>query len=128
MGSCLGNLSEDATRQVISAVEETVNIAPNESAVSEFSSLVLPSASFAERGGTYTNADGRVQRFHRVYPPRASAREDIRILTDLARRLGADWEYKNEEALFDEMSRGEPFFSGLTYRDIGETGHRVEGV
>ncbi len=128
MGSCLGNLSEDATGQVIKAVEETVNIAPNESAVSEFSSLVFPSASFAERGGTYTNADGRVQRFHRVYPPRASAREDIRILIDLARRLGADWEYKNEEAVFDEMSRCEPFFSSLTYRDIGETGHRVEGV
>jgi NADH-quinone oxidoreductase subunit G len=125
MGNCLGDLDDDAVLEILSGVEYTVNISPNESAVSNVSSLALPSASFSERGGTYTNTAGRVQRFHRAYPPRFRAREDVRILTDFGRRMGADWEYKNEEAVFNEMAQREPFFSGLTYRVLGDTGFQV---
>ncbi len=127
MGCCLGNLDDDEAERVVSAVEYSINIAPNESAVSQATSLVLPSASFVERGGTFTNEAGRVQRFYRIFPPRFRAREDIRILADLGRRLGADWDYKNEEAVFDDMARSEPFFAGLDYRVIGENGSEAGG-
>ncbi len=127
MGCCLGDLDDDGAGRVVSAVEYSINIAPNESAVSQASSLVLPSASFVERGGTFTNEAGRVQRFYRMFLPRFRAREDIRILADLGRRLGADWDYKNEEAVFDDMARSEPFFAGLDYRVIGENGSEAGG-
>lgn len=125
VGSCLGDLGDDDVGDVLGGAAYVINIASNESAVSRHSSLVLASSSFAEKGGTFTNYRGRVQRFFRAFPPRAGAKEDIWILNQLARKLGAGWELLSEEKVFDELAQKEPFFLGLDYAAIGESGIQV---
>ncbi|RMG61325.1 MAG: hypothetical protein D6713_00685 [Deltaproteobacteria bacterium] len=124
-GSCLGDLPADEVKELLSKAEYVVNIAPNESPVSEASTLVLPSASFAEKEGTYTNFKGRVQRFFRAFPPRYAAKDDLEILTRLARKLGASWEFKTAEEVFAELAGREPFFAGLSYQTVGYYGIQV---
>jgi NADH-quinone oxidoreductase subunit G len=55
--------------------------------------VVLPTLSFAERDGTYTSGDRRVQRFEQALPPLGQGRADWDILADVATRLGADWSF-----------------------------------
>jgi NADH-quinone oxidoreductase subunit G len=125
VGSCLGDLGDVEVREVLGGADYVINIASNESAVSQNSSLVLASATFAEKGGTFTNYRGRVQRFHRAFPPRAGAKEDIWILTRLGRKLGATWDYRSVESVFDELALKERFFLGLNYGTIGALGIQV---
>ena len=55
--------------------------------------VVLPATSFAEKDGTFTNTERRVQRVRRAVPAPGEARADWRIVSDLACRMGADWSY-----------------------------------
>jgi predicted molibdopterin-dependent oxidoreductase YjgC len=57
----------------------------NESNV--YADVILPAASFAEKEGTYTNSDRRVQRGRRAVAPPGQARADWEIISDLARRV-----------------------------------------
>ena len=87
---------------------------------------ILPAASFAERSGTFTNVDGRVQAFREGFPPRGRARNTVRILLELADRLGAGWPFRDERAVFEELSRTEAPFRGMTYESLGGQGQAVE--
>ncbi len=125
VGSCLGDLEDDEVRSLLSGVDYVVNISSNESVVSGSSHLVLPSASFAEKEGTYTNFSGRVQRFFRAFPPRWDARDEIQVFNGLARKFGFDWNYRDAQEVFDEMAQKEPFFAGLSYSVVGYYGFQV---
>ncbi|MEW5767683.1 MAG: formate dehydrogenase subunit alpha [bacterium] len=61
--------------------------------------VVLPSTSFAEKDGTFTNTERRVQLVRKAFPPVGESREDWRIITELARRMG----YKMVFHVPDEM-------------------------
>lgn len=125
VGSRLGGADDALVGEILHNVDYVINIASNESAVSRNSSLVLASATFAEKGGTFTNYRGRVQRFHRAFPPRGAAKEDVWILTGLARKLGASWEFGGAQQVFDELALREEFFTGLGYDTIGSFGIQV---
>ncbi len=78
--------------------------------------VVLPAASFAEKGGTFTNCERRVQRVHAAIAPPGTARTDWQILAAIAGRLGShalDW--PDAEAVFDEMAALTPIYSEMTY-------------
>ena len=93
------------------------------SAVSERAHWVLPGVSFAEKDGTFTNSQGRVQRIRKVLTVRGDAREDWRILQDLGRALGAlAASDPAPEAIFARLARAVPAFAGLSYSTIGELG------
>ena len=67
--------------------------------------VVLPASSFAEKDGTFTNTERRVNRVRRAVPCPGQAREDWRIVIDLARELGADWpEYESAEDVWNEFA------------------------
>ncbi len=89
------------------------DIFPNETA--EFADVVLPAVSFAEKEGTFTNTERRVQRVRTALPPLGEAREDWRILTDLAGRMGSGWRYDGAAAIFDEMACLTPSYAGLSH-------------
>jgi NADH-quinone oxidoreductase subunit G len=125
VGSCLGDVGDAGVEEILRGPEYVINIASHESAVSRSSSLVLASGTFAEKGGTFTNHRGRVQRFFRAFPPRAKAKEDIWILNKFARKLGAGWDHRGEEDVFDELAKREQFFLGLSYKLIGQSGIQV---
>jgi formate dehydrogenase major subunit len=93
------------------------------SEVSERAQWLLPGVSFAERDGTYTNSQGRVQRARKVFRLRGDAREDWRVLQDLGRSLGA-WPFDDAtpEHVFQRLASAHPAFRDLTYSVLGERG------
>jgi predicted molibdopterin-dependent oxidoreductase YjgC len=84
--------------------------------------VVLPSAAWVEREGSWTNVAGRVQRFWRAVLPRAEARPHWEILAAVARALGQDWRPSRAEALFRELAAQVPAFGGLSYKGLGDQG------
>ena len=88
-----------------------------------FADVVLPASSFAEKDGTFTNTERRVNRVRRAVPCPGEAREDWRIVIDLARELGAQWpDYRSVEDVWNEFADLAPLWSGIRYDRIDEVG------
>jgi formate dehydrogenase (coenzyme F420) alpha subunit len=77
--------------------------------------IVLPAASFAEKDGTFTSTERRVQRVRRAVTPAGQARADWEILEGLATRLGRSLGFTSAEAIFTEVARLTPIYAGMTY-------------
>jgi formate dehydrogenase alpha subunit len=79
--------------------------------------IVLPVASFAEKDGTFTNCERRVQRVRAALPPPGQARGDFQILGELAERVAGyrGLHYANAEQIFDEMAALTPIYSAMSY-------------
>ena len=81
--------------------------------------VVLPALSFAEREGTFTSGDRRVQRFYRALPGLGQGKPDWWIVQEVARRLGATWNYANAGQIFAEIAQRIPSYAALSYEAIG---------
>ncbi len=84
--------------------------------------VVLPAASFAEKRGTFTNTERRVQLIRPALDAPGEARADWDILLDLARRLGADWQYDGPEDIFAEMATLTPQYAGISHARLESGG------
>jgi len=80
--------------------------------------VVLPSASFAERDGTVTNAERRVQRVRKAVEPVGSAKADWQIVIEIAKAMGQDLAFKDAEAIFNEIAKAVPAYAGITYAKL----------
>jgi NADH-quinone oxidoreductase subunit G len=83
--------------------------------------VVLPAVSFAERDGTYTNAERRVQRFYAALPVTVDARPDWDIIADIGRRLGMNWRYFTAEEVMEEIATSVPAYTGMDYARLMQT-------
>jgi NADH-quinone oxidoreductase subunit G len=119
---------EDEVRAALDRVETLVFQGTNANATSERARLLLPSAAYTEREGTFTNFQGRVQRFWPALEPLGEARADWEILAEVARALGQDWRPARVEQLFRELAVGVPSFAGLSYRTLRDHGVLVAGA
>ncbi len=82
----------------------------------EMADVVLPaSVAWAESEGTVTSSERRVQRVRAAVPAPGLARDDIEIIGELARRLGADWGNPSPEELWDEMRHLSPMHRGMSW-------------
>jgi NADH-quinone oxidoreductase subunit G len=98
----------------------------NAGPTSERAQLVLPSAAWVERDGTFTNFEGRVQRFRTAVAPLGAARPDWAVLADLLGVLGrGEAGATRAEQWFRRLAEAVPAFAGLSYRSIGDTGALV---
>ncbi len=77
--------------------------------------VVLPAAAFAEKDGTFTNTERRVQRVRRAIPPPGEARADWQIVCDLSTRMGYPMSYPDPAAVQEEIARLTPSYAGITY-------------
>jgi NADH-quinone oxidoreductase subunit G len=125
-GDAIGAFSGAETAELLSRVPFVAQLGTNEGPVSKAASAVLPCASFAERGGTYTNHAGRVQRFKAGFPPRGKARNTIETLVSLANRLGAGWTFAGDASVFRAMAESEASFAGMSYESIGSSGEEAK--
>jgi formate dehydrogenase alpha subunit len=95
-----------------------------------YADVFLPAASWAEKEGTFTNTDRRVQRVRKALEPRGQARADWEIVCDLARRIEkklgraqtAFWSYQTPAEVLEEMGRVVPEYAGVKYRRIEKQG------
>ena len=85
--------------------------------------VVLPSATFAEKEGTFTNTERRVQRVRQVIEPLGDARPDWWIVCQVAQRLGAKgFGFSCAEEIFAEMAALTPSYAGITYQRLEDGG------
>ncbi|BCX04534.1 MAG: NADH-quinone oxidoreductase [Candidatus Roseilinea sp.] len=84
--------------------------------------VVLPALSFAEREGTFTSGDRRVQRFYRALPSLGEARPDWWVAQEIAKRLGHHWGFQGPMHIFADIARSIPHYNGLSYEVISESG------
>jgi formate dehydrogenase alpha subunit len=89
---------------------------------SELAHVVLPAASFAEKVGTFTNTERRVQRVRRVVDSPGLARKDSHIVMELSRRIGYDMGYHHTEEIFKEIGKAWPAMAGMSYTRLDEEG------
>ncbi len=80
--------------------------------------VVLPGAVFAEKEGTFTNSERKVQRVRKALEPPGDAREDRWIITALAEKMGSYMEYMHAEAVMDEIRTVTPSYAGISYERI----------
>ncbi|HSW61819.1 MAG TPA: formate dehydrogenase subunit alpha [Dissulfurispiraceae bacterium] len=80
--------------------------------------VVLPAACFAEKNGTFTNTERKVQRVRQAVNAPGAARNDLAILIDLSSRLGFDMCLDSPESAFAEFSSLWPVLGGITYRRL----------
>jgi NADH-quinone oxidoreductase subunit G len=116
---------EAEVRAALEAAEILVFQGTNAGAVSEAAHLVLPSAAYAERDGTFTNFQGRVQRFRAALVPLGEALPDWEVLARVGRALGAtDPGFSGERAdrVFQALAAAVPAFGGMSYRALGDRG------
>jgi formate dehydrogenase alpha subunit len=96
----------------------------------EMADVILPSASFAEKDGTFTNSDRRIQRIRQALPAVGDSLPDWKIVCQLAQRMetqlgitvSAGFEYQDAEEIWEEMRELTPPFYGITYDRITEEG------
>jgi formate dehydrogenase alpha subunit len=111
------------------------DIFPTETA--KYVDVLLPGTSFAEKTGTFTNTERRVQMCRKAIEPRGEAREDWRIIVDLAKRIltegkrkpgngaHADWDYASTSDIMAEIGALTPIYTGVTHERL-ECGDRLQ--
>lgn len=89
----------------------------------ELADVVLPAASFAEKDGTFTGTDRRVQRVRKAIEPVGGARADWEILCQLAQRMGASgFDFESASAVMDEIASLTPIYGGVSYARLEREG------
>ncbi len=108
---------EVRTRRALSSLDFLVVQDMFLTATARIANVVLPSASFAEKEGTLTNFEGRVQRLRKVVPPIGHSLPDWEILVMLARKMNHPMPYQTLQQVMDEIEEMVPLYQGLGYAD-----------
>ncbi|MFA5809941.1 MAG: molybdopterin dinucleotide binding domain-containing protein, partial [Thermoleophilia bacterium] len=81
----------------------------------KYADVVLPAACYAEKDGTFTNTERRVQRVRKAVEAPGEARADWQIIRDLSGRMGYEMNYASPEDIFEEVRNLTPAYAGMTY-------------
>ncbi len=84
--------------------------------------VVLPAASFAEKDGTFTNAERRIQRVRPGITSPGEAKADYSIFEMLSARLGSSLTFTGPQAVFSEIAAAVPEYAGIDFAAIGAQG------
>ena len=107
---CFGNLDFLVVQDIF--LTETARMAD----------VVLPSKCFAEKNGTFSNTERRVQRVRKAVDPPGQAWDDWRIICEIATRMGYAMSYPDSESIFTELAGVTPSYAGLSYARIDQVG------
>jgi formate dehydrogenase major subunit len=84
--------------------------------------VILPAASSAEKEGTFTNTERRVQRVRQALSPVGRARPDWQIISELAERMGYPMGYESPQEIMEEITRLTPIYGGIHYDRLEQGG------
>jgi formate dehydrogenase (NADP+) alpha subunit len=89
----------------------------------QLADIVLPGTSYAERDGTFTTTDRRVQRIRKAIEPIGESKPDWQIICALARKMGSEkFEYSSPAEIMDEIASVTPIYGGIGYERIEDIG------
>jgi predicted molibdopterin-dependent oxidoreductase YjgC len=90
----------------------------------KFADIILPGASFAEKDGTFTNTERRVQLVRKVIDPIGQAKPDWQIIVDVAKSLGDDkgFNFSNTLEIMTELAGLTPSYGGISHKRLDPTG------
>ena len=88
----------------------------------QIADVVLPARCFAEKDGTFSNTERRVQRIRKAVKPPGEAMDDWAIICDVSSRMGFPMSYENSRAIMEEISMVTPSYAGITYDRIEDVG------
>ena len=101
-----------------------VAIASFEDESTRLADIVIPAETWAEKEGTVTHPDGRLQRLRRNVPLPEGMIPGWRFLAAVAEELGEDISAESPADVFDALSKEVSFYDSITYEEIGGTGLR----
>ncbi len=84
----------------------------------QIADVVLPGVTFAEKDGTFTSTERRVQRVRKVIEPPGQCKPDWLILSELMETMGYPASYAHPQEIFDEMRQLTPAYAGITYERL----------
>jgi formate dehydrogenase alpha subunit len=90
--------------------------------IGSYAHVILPGASFAEKDGTFTNMERRVQRVRKGISPVGDSRADWKIFCDLSTLMGYPMNYRDPSDVMGEIASLVPFYSGMTYLNLEKGG------
>lgn len=93
--------------------------------LSSIANVALPSATFAEKDGTFTNINGIVQKINRAVPSPAQAKPDLEILGGVAKAMGKPFHSIEPDKVMNEISKNVKSFKNVSYEKLGETGIKI---
>ncbi|MGD8420776.1 MAG: formate dehydrogenase subunit alpha [Gammaproteobacteria bacterium] len=85
-----------------------------------FADVVLPASGWAEKDGTVSNTDRRVQLGRAAVPLPGEARQDLWIIRDIGKGIGMDWNYQHVSEVYDEMRGAMKSIAGITWDRLNE--------
>lgn len=101
-------------KTALDRIETKVLFTPYSKGLNELFDIVLPTALIAEKEGTLTNVEGKVQEFHQALEPLGESQPDWKIMVELAKRLEVNFKYYRQfsspEVIFQEMRKEISFF------------------
>ena len=93
------------------------------SETAQLADVVLPATAYAEKDGTYTSTERRVQRIRKAVNPPGEARVDWEIIVDIAKHMGYNrMNYASPKEIMDEIAKLTPSYGGMQYDRIEDTG------
>jgi len=93
------------------------------SETAKLADVVLPGVSFAEKDGTFTNTERRVQRVRKAIEPIGESRADWLVTCQLGKKMGAKgFDFKNASQIMDEIAAVTPSYGGISYKRIEKGG------
>ncbi len=84
----------------------------------EFADVVLPATSYAEKEGTFTNSERRLQRVRPAVSPRGESRDDWAIFSEIMHRLGYDNKFTSAKEVLDEIAEVTPSYGGYSFERL----------
>jgi len=113
---------EDQVVRALSKVQFVAYHGSRENRTAALANVQLPAAVYAEKDGTFTNIQGRVQRIRRAVAPLGQSLPDLEILELLARELGLEVQPGSPGEIFLQLAEQVPAFRGMSYESIGDLG------
>ena len=118
-------ISDPDQKHIIEALEKTEftvvqDIFFNDTA--EYADVVLPAACFAEKEGTFTNTERRVQKVEKAVEAPGDSWPDWKIIAEISKRVGYEMDYDNAGEIMAEIAEVTPIYGGIYYDRLGELG------
>ncbi|MBW1801802.1 MAG: formate dehydrogenase subunit alpha [Deltaproteobacteria bacterium] len=119
-------LSEANANHVVKAIKQLDFFVVQDIFLTEtakYADVVLPGASFAEKDGTFTNTERRVQRVRKVISPVGQSKPDWRITSEIAQKMGKDgFDFTGPSEIMDEIASLTPSYGGISFKRLENQG------